>query len=88
MSIYSALGISEVWRFDGQTIRIHLLRPDGQYEESPQSLSFPTLPVNEFAQFIQETAGLWRGRPLDQGISLDWARQHVPPLVPEMGNGS
>lgn len=86
MSVYAALGVPEVWRFDGRAITIHNLRPDGPYEETSQSLSFPTLPMGDFAQFIQETEDL--GEVALITAFLDWARLHLPLLVPGTGNGS
>ena len=32
-SIYAASGVAEVWRFDGETLTIERLGPDGRYEE-------------------------------------------------------
>jgi len=41
LHIYAALKIPEVWRFDGQTLVVCLLGEDGEYVESPKSLTFP-----------------------------------------------
>ncbi len=30
--IYAAMGVAEVWRFDGKTLTIERLGPDGRYE--------------------------------------------------------
>ncbi len=86
MGIYAALGVPEVWRYDGETLHVHCLRPDGQYEVVEQSVSFPALPLGEFAQFIQNTQGL-----ADIGVSQAfrvWVRQHVLPRLGKNENGA
>jgi Uma2 family endonuclease len=35
--IYEALGGLEVWRFDGETVRIDRLGPDGRHSDAPES---------------------------------------------------
>jgi Uma2 family endonuclease len=41
MSIYAALRVPEVWRYDGQALRFHVLAPDGRYLVAAQSLAMP-----------------------------------------------
>lgn len=53
MSIYSRLGVPEVWRFDGEALRVHLLQTDGTYSESSASLCLPRLPVQIMARYLQ-----------------------------------
>jgi Uma2 family endonuclease len=36
--IYAAMGVSEVWRFDGETMIIERLGPDGRYEQVAASI--------------------------------------------------
>jgi Uma2 family endonuclease len=79
MGVYAALGVPEVWRYDGEAFSVHRLRPDGRYEQSAQSLSFPALPLDEFARFIDETQGL--GEVALMGTFRDWVRQHVLPRL-------
>ena len=55
MSIYAALRVPEVWRWDGQILRVCLLTPDGNYQESDGSKAFPLLPLADFARFLQPT---------------------------------
>ena len=50
--IYAALGVSELWRFDGKKFRVLHLSADGKYAEAASSLAFPFLPVAEFARYI------------------------------------
>jgi Uma2 family endonuclease len=53
MTIYAALGIPEVWRYDRQTLRVHVLQPNGEYADSDTSAAFPFLPMAEFARFLE-----------------------------------
>ena len=52
LAIYAGLGFPEVWRFDGVTLYVHLLQPDGQYAPGAASLNFPTLPLDEMARWV------------------------------------
>ena len=56
-SIYAALGVPELWRFDGQSLRVFVLGPDGKYLPSDKSLSFPALPLAEFQAYFHRPAG-------------------------------
>jgi Uma2 family endonuclease len=57
LAIYAAFGIREVWRFNGETLRVYLPQPDGTYQASESSAAFPFLPMDEFAGFLQLKAG-------------------------------
>ena len=51
--IYAALGVPEIWRFDGKCFRIFRRTTDGEYREALQSESFPDLPIDEVNRFVQ-----------------------------------
>lgn len=51
MAIYAALGVGEVWRFDGKVLQVHLLQA-GAYQISESSPTFPDVPVTEVVQFL------------------------------------
>jgi Uma2 family endonuclease len=51
MSIYAALGVPEVWRFDGVELTVNLLQ-HGQYIPSEQSLALPGLPLGVVRRFL------------------------------------
>ena len=55
MSIYAALGVPEVWRWDGEKLTIHVRTTRGTYRKSDRSKAFPFLPVTEFAGFLERT---------------------------------
>jgi Uma2 family endonuclease len=49
--IYAALGVPEIWRFDGRKFQVlHLIK--GKYSERKRSLAFPFMPMTEFAEFV------------------------------------
>jgi Uma2 family endonuclease len=52
LAICARLWVPEVWRWDGQRLRVCILGPDGQYTESDRSLAFPFLPMPELARFL------------------------------------
>ena len=52
LAIYARLGIPEIWRFDGESLSIHLLK-QGAYGEAKQSLCLPWLPVEEMLPFLK-----------------------------------
>jgi Uma2 family endonuclease len=51
--IYAALGVPEIWRFDG--LRLHCLHlVDGEYRHRKRSLAFPFLEPTRLQPFIDE----------------------------------
>lgn len=52
-SIYSRLGVPEIWRCDEKKLQIYHLR-SGQYERIPQSLIFPELPLESLPLIIKD----------------------------------
>ncbi len=52
LAIAARLGVPEVWRYNGQTIRIMLLGSDGHYVENTRSRAFPFLSVSELIRFL------------------------------------
>lgn len=49
--IYAALGIREIWRYDGENLIIYHLEND-QYEVTPASLALPVLTSNVLTNFL------------------------------------
>jgi Uma2 family endonuclease len=50
--IYAGIGVPELWRYDGESLTVMLLQPDGTYAVSETSLAFPFLPMDEFVRFL------------------------------------
>jgi Uma2 family endonuclease len=54
LGIYSALGIAELWRYNGRDLKFYQLR-EGQYVESEFSIAFPIVSVSDISRFIQQS---------------------------------
>ncbi|WP_414577807.1 Uma2 family endonuclease [Anabaena sp. CCY 9402-a] len=73
-NIYSALGIAELWRYDGQNLKFyHLL--EGQYIEHEFSLAFPVVSVNDISRFIQQSKSMGEIALLKS--FRVWMREHM-----------
>lgn len=66
MQIYSALGVPEVWRWDGDRLQISRLQSDGRYVEVDHSPAFPVVTS------AVVTGHLARRNEMDE---LAWVRQ-------------
>jgi Uma2 family endonuclease len=53
MAIYAALRVPQVWCFDGKSLRVYLLQPDGTYRQANESPTFPGIPIAEIVRFLQ-----------------------------------
>jgi len=53
LPIYARLGVPEIWRYDRQALYIYQLQGD-QYVKADTSLTFPTVPVKQIPQFIEQ----------------------------------
>jgi Uma2 family endonuclease len=58
LGICAALGIPELWRYDGRTLRFCLLQPDGTYAEQERGRAFPFLRAEGLADFLTQNDGL------------------------------
>lgn len=52
VGIYAALGVPELWRFDGEKLRVCILGADGRYADSDHSRALPRLPIGEVVRFL------------------------------------
>jgi Uma2 family endonuclease len=53
LPIYAALGVPEIWRYDGKRLQCLHLGKDAKYHEVEKSLSFPMLKPAELTRFIK-----------------------------------
>lgn len=75
LDIYRDLGVPEVWRFSNGQLKISVLR-DGDYVESPDSPTFPNLPIVEtFSEFASQSKRIGRSPTLK--LFRQWARQQA-----------
>jgi Uma2 family endonuclease len=58
LGIYAAIGVPEVWRFDGSVLNVYRLNPQRKYEDRTQSDSFPMLPLDRLAHFLSSSRDL------------------------------
>jgi Uma2 family endonuclease len=72
MSIYATLRVPEVWRFDGTTFSIHLLREDCEYEERDHGKALPELTKEVVTRFLALSDQLGETELL--GEFLRWVR--------------
>jgi Uma2 family endonuclease len=56
LPIFAALGVPEVWRWDGAVLRVLVLQSDGKFAECERSQAFPLVPMEEFARFLTPNA--------------------------------
>lgn len=52
-SIYAAFGVPEIWRFDGSSLTIHLLK-ENRYEEAKVSRALPMLTPEVLTRFLTQ----------------------------------
>lgn len=52
LQVYAALGVTEVWIYNGKEFNIYQLNQD-RYLESDRSIFFPDIPLLEITQFLQ-----------------------------------
>ena len=57
IGIYAALGVPELWRYDGEHLRVFSLGEDGQYHPCDRSPTFPAVPLEKIEQFVAESRG-------------------------------
>jgi Uma2 family endonuclease len=54
LGVYAALGVPEIWRFDGRDFSVLLLGSAGRYVQRSKSRAFPPLPIKDFAGFVKK----------------------------------
>jgi Uma2 family endonuclease len=74
LSIYAALGVSEVWRFSTGGIAFHMLE-SGAYVVRPNSLSFPQLASADLPPFLAQWGQSDDGTIVRQ--FREWVKQHL-----------
>jgi Uma2 family endonuclease len=51
--VSAALGVAEVWKYDGTDLTFYWLAESGEYQTRPRSLSFPFLAPDDVQRFIK-----------------------------------
>ena len=76
MSIYATLGVPEVWRFDGETLTINLLREGGGYEETASGVALPELTTDVVTRFLLMSDQMSEVECI--AAFVDWVREEAP----------
>jgi Uma2 family endonuclease len=79
-SIYAALRVEEIWRFDGATVVIEHLQPDGTYVPSERSRFLPVAADDVRHWLLHEDAT--RSLAWERRLA-DWARRIARPVQPD-----
>jgi Uma2 family endonuclease len=75
-SIYEALGVPELWRFDQGKLQINVLQGGGSYILVAESSKFPGLPLCEvLPQYLAESKIIGRNKVLK--TFRRWAREQI-----------
>ncbi|MBV8076797.1 MAG: Uma2 family endonuclease, partial [Planctomycetaceae bacterium] len=82
IGIYAALGVPEVWRFDGEALRVEQLQADGTYREVAASPGLPFLSSEEVVQWLRLAETMGQTPWLRQ--FREWVRDE---LAPRFGGG-
>ncbi|MHC5721548.1 MAG: Uma2 family endonuclease, partial [Nostoc sp.] len=53
-NIYAALGVGELWRYNGEVLKFYQL-VETQYIEIKLSIAFPLISVSDMNRFIQQS---------------------------------
>jgi len=85
LAVYAGLGFPEVWRFNGRTLRVARLQPDGTYARLDHSPTFPFLPLRELVRFLGQAEGT------DETTWIrsfrTWVRAEIAPRMAEGVDG-
>ncbi len=55
--IYAALGVNELWRYNGQDLKFYQL-VEGQYIDCQFSIAFPIVSVSDMSKFIEHSKNM------------------------------
>jgi Uma2 family endonuclease len=75
IGIYAALGVPEVWCFDGKKLRVLTLGAGGKYREKSKSVAFPSLPLEGFERFVRKLGTAEETRLIRE--FTEWLRSEV-----------
>jgi Uma2 family endonuclease len=74
-TIYEALGVPELWRFENDTLQINVLK-EGKYIKSEYSPKFPSLPLVEIIpQYLKQCRTVGRNKTMRAFRA--WVRQQL-----------
>lgn len=72
---YEALGVPELWRYNGRKLQINVLQ-DGKYLESETSYNFPSLQIGSVIhQYVEQSKVV--GRNAMMKVFRNWVREQI-----------
>lgn len=77
LPVLGALGVREVWLYNGRSLRVLHRQPDAEYRDGPTSAAFPQVPPAELERFLGRV-----GQIDDTALVLefiDWVRRTLTP---------
>ena len=75
IGIYAALGIPELWRFDGRALQVLLLSPEGSYALAERSPRLPMFAPEELAGWVVRAGEVDHSRWFREFRA--WARERI-----------
>ncbi len=57
-TIFGGIGVSEVWRYDGEKLHVYVRRNETDYDEVEESVVLPQFPLNEIPALIKQVRSL------------------------------
>ena len=73
-AIYQALGVPEIWRYDGSQLEIYSLQA-GEYTCQPRSQALPLLTATDILQFLEASQTMGENALVKQ--FRQWIRQRI-----------
>lgn len=74
LPIYAAIGVPELWRYDGNKLEVFVLQElDGEYEAVSKSPTFPWMPMEVIPRFIRQS--LVDGETATLRAFREWVRE-------------
>ncbi|MDP8965797.1 MAG: Uma2 family endonuclease [Cyanobacteriota bacterium] len=75
--IYAAIGVPELWRYDGNKLEVFVLQKlDGDYQQVTQTPVFPWMPLDVIPRFIRQS--LVDGETATLRTFRAWVREELP----------
>jgi Uma2 family endonuclease len=83
IKIYEAMKVPEVWQFNGESLRVYQLGPNGKYKLCERSRLFPSLPLAEVMPFLRASDTQSESKVLRSFRA--WVREYILPTWKGIG---
>lgn len=75
LPVYAAMGIPEVWVYDGKSVAIGLRKDDDSYESSETSIVFPKLSAKHLTEWVERAYDVEEWQWMEE--FREWVRTHL-----------